>query len=91
SVLENAHRTATHAQGGGYRTAALFRAVTDRRPFVTEDQKGQEKREKRGKTKDTGAKWGMRDVNAYPKSSFWIPNTLRGDLYHHWGIYYTVP
>ncbi|KAH9293278.1 hypothetical protein KI387_041518, partial [Taxus chinensis] len=50
------------AQGGGYRTAALFRAAVTRLPpcravFVTEDQKCQEKRGK-GKTKHAGAKQG---------------------------------
>ncbi|KAH9302451.1 hypothetical protein KI387_014034, partial [Taxus chinensis] len=53
------------------RTAALIMAAVTRPPpmqgssFVTEDQKGQEKKEKGGKTKDAGAKRGMRDVNAY--------------------------
>ncbi|KAH9296334.1 hypothetical protein KI387_039922, partial [Taxus chinensis] len=51
-------------------TAALIRAAVTRPPprqggsFVTEGQKAK-KRGKKGKTKDVGAKWGMRDVNAY--------------------------
>ncbi|KAH9330808.1 hypothetical protein KI387_002916, partial [Taxus chinensis] len=71
-------------QGGGHETAALQRGG-----FVTEGSEAEE-RGKKGKTKGAEAKRGMRDVNAYPKSSFWIPNTLRGDLYHHWGTCYTV-
>ncbi|KAH9306587.1 hypothetical protein KI387_010991, partial [Taxus chinensis] len=54
-------------QGGGYRTAALIRARTAAQAvggFVTEGQKAK-KRGKKGKTKDAGAKRGMRDVNAY--------------------------
>ncbi|KAH9307760.1 hypothetical protein KI387_035671, partial [Taxus chinensis] len=49
------------AQGGGYRTAALFREAVTRPPprqgggFVTEDQKAK-KRGKIGKTKHAGAK-----------------------------------
>ncbi|KAH9296352.1 hypothetical protein KI387_039940, partial [Taxus chinensis] len=60
-------------QGGGYRTAALFRAAVTRPPprqgggFVTEEQKAKKRGEK-GKTKHAGAKWGMRDVNAYLES-----------------------
>ncbi|KAH9301217.1 hypothetical protein KI387_012800, partial [Taxus chinensis] len=49
-------------QGGGYRTAA--RQPEQGGGFVTEDQKAK-KRGKEGKTKDAGAKRGMRDVNAY--------------------------
>ncbi|KAH9298603.1 hypothetical protein KI387_030285, partial [Taxus chinensis] len=57
-------------QGGGYRTAALLSAAVTRPPprqggsFVTEE-KNAEKRGKKRKTKHPGAKWGMRDVNAY--------------------------
>ncbi|KAH9325078.1 hypothetical protein KI387_005256, partial [Taxus chinensis] len=53
-------------QGGGYRTAALIRAAVTRPPprqgsgFITEGQKAK-KRGKKGKTKDAGAKQGMRD------------------------------
>ncbi|KAH9330613.1 hypothetical protein KI387_002721, partial [Taxus chinensis] len=57
-------------QGGGYRTAALFRVVV-MRPlprqgggFITEEKKAKKRGEK-GKTKHAGAKWGMWDVNAH--------------------------
>ncbi|KAH9296287.1 hypothetical protein KI387_039875, partial [Taxus chinensis] len=40
------------AQGGGYRTAALFRAAVSSLKI-----KRGKKRGKKGKTKDTGAKW----------------------------------
>ncbi|KAH9320524.1 hypothetical protein KI387_015163, partial [Taxus chinensis] len=61
-------------QGGGYRTAALFRAAVTRPPprqgggFVTEEKKAKKRGEK-GKTKHAGAKRGMWDVNAYLESS----------------------
>ncbi|KAH9312819.1 hypothetical protein KI387_027854, partial [Taxus chinensis] len=53
-------------QGGSYKLAALIRAAVTRLPprqggsFVTEGQKAK-KRGKKGKTKDAGAKRGMRD------------------------------
>ncbi|KAH9304976.1 hypothetical protein KI387_009380, partial [Taxus chinensis] len=60
-------------QGGGYRTATLIRAAVTRLPprkgggFITEEQKPK-KREEKEKTKDAGAKRGMRDVNAHSES-----------------------
>ncbi|KAH9314316.1 hypothetical protein KI387_022943, partial [Taxus chinensis] len=54
------------AQGGGYRTAALFRAAVTGPPpsqgggFVTKE-KGARKRGEKGKTKHAGAKRDMRD------------------------------
>ncbi|KAH9303404.1 hypothetical protein KI387_014987, partial [Taxus chinensis] len=61
-------------QGGGYRTAALFRAAVTRPPprqgggFITKEKRGKKRGEK-GKTKDAGAKRGMRDVNAHSERS----------------------
>ncbi|KAH9292468.1 hypothetical protein KI387_042353, partial [Taxus chinensis] len=49
-------------QGGGYRTAALFRAAVTLKAAVF---KRPRKEGKKGKTKGAGAKRGMRDVNAY--------------------------
>ncbi|KAH9326173.1 hypothetical protein KI387_006351, partial [Taxus chinensis] len=49
NVLEKRVKDCHPAQGGGYRTAALFRAAV----FVTEDQKAK-KRGKKGKTKARG-------------------------------------
>ncbi|KAH9294138.1 hypothetical protein KI387_040657, partial [Taxus chinensis] len=51
-------------QGGGHETAAL-----QGDSFVTEGQEAKE-RGKKGKTKGTGAKRGMRDVNAYSEGFF---------------------
>ncbi|KAH9296542.1 hypothetical protein KI387_040130, partial [Taxus chinensis] len=53
-------------QGGGYRTATLFRVAVTRPPprqgggFITEEKKAKKRGEK-GKTKHMGAKRGMRD------------------------------
>ncbi|KAH9316863.1 hypothetical protein KI387_018632, partial [Taxus chinensis] len=48
------------AQGGGYRTTALFRAAVSSLKTKNPGKEG-----KTGKTKHAGAKRGMRDVNAY--------------------------
>ncbi|KAH9317963.1 hypothetical protein KI387_019732, partial [Taxus chinensis] len=60
-------------QGGGYRTAALFRAAV-MRPlprqgggFVTEEKKAKKRGEK-GKIKHAGAKRSMQGVNAHSES-----------------------
>ncbi|KAH9316330.1 hypothetical protein KI387_024957, partial [Taxus chinensis] len=87
--------TSRSEQGGGYRTTCLDQGGSDETAtlqgggFVTEDQKAKN-RGKEGKTKDAGAKRGMWDVNTYSEGFSWIPNTLRGDLYHHWGTCHVV-
>lgn len=59
------------AQGGGYRTAALFRAAVTRPPpcraaVSSLKAKRLRKGRKKGKTKHAVAEQGMRDVNACP-------------------------
>ncbi|KAH9298546.1 hypothetical protein KI387_030228, partial [Taxus chinensis] len=80
-------------QGGGYRTAALSRAVVTgpsrpgRAVVPSLNKKMQEERGKKEKIKHVEAERGMRDISVYlARFSRFKENTLQGDLYHHWGM-----